>query len=338
MRKTKVYLMVSLILLACMVTGYFLLLKRAPEETTSGVLNKAELEQQQKTHEEVKAKLGIPSEPGMKWDTTKKDLINAMAKSGVDFSKLRIFQIKDHTDENYVEKMKKELGLPENTQEIYCVPGNGFCYKKIETDCKMTENKMETIGKKLHLGVWQGSKSYGTTQVLEDKKTGTQTFAFDGMPWKEDMYGSSFDEKSGILCGLESNFSLAWEIEDGNLKNLTGFSYEIKPQKIKNKVATKEQIGDYVWNIVERYVTMSDQKEKMAGGDVTPACIRFIPDEITISMTQEIFEEKSNQFVPVIEFNGTVYYYDFNEKKWECYKGGYAVSLESGELYDWRKC
>lgn len=333
MKKNKIYLSIISVLLICLIVGYFLLLKRTPENADSGVPDKAE---QQKIHEEAEAKLGIPSEPGMKWDTTPKDLVNAMGKSGVDFSQLKVYEIEDHTDSRYVEKVKKELGLPENSDEIYCVQGNGFWYKKINTDCKLTQNRMKQIGNKLHLGVWQGKKSYGETKILEDQKTGTQTFTFDGMPWKEDMYGSSLQNEY-ILWGMESDSSLIWKIEDGQLKEFGGFSYEIKPQKIKNKVAAKDQIGDYVWNIVDKYIKKSDQKQKMVSGDVVPFYIEFVPEEITISMTEEICEGKSRQFVPVVEFNGVVYSYDFEDKQWEYYKGGYAVSLESGEIYDWRK-
>lgn len=336
MRKTKICLIALLIVIIVLAGGYFMFLKGTLEASISGVPDKAEQEYEKRMHKQVVDKLGIPDEPGMEWDTTKTDMINALEKSGVDFSELKVYQISDHTDQNYVDEMKESLNLSADSQEIYLSPGNGFYFEDLNNDCEMTERKMEAIGRERHLGVWQGSTNYGTTKVQSDQKTGTETFTFDGLPWKQDMYGNSLGT-DGILYGIESNQSIFWQIEGGNLKKFAGFSYEITPQKIKNDVSTKQRIGDFIWDVVERYVACTNQEEKMVGEDVAARYVRFIPEEITISMTREIFEEKSNQFVPIIEFNGTVYNYDFEAKQWDYYQGGYAVSLESGDIYDWRK-
>ena len=51
--KNKIYLSIISVLLICLIAGYFLLLKRTPENADSGVPDKAE---QQKIHEEAEAK------------------------------------------------------------------------------------------------------------------------------------------------------------------------------------------------------------------------------------------------------------------------------------------
>lgn len=338
MKTTKIVLSVSFIAILFLCVGYFYFIKKTPEDTHSGVLNETESEEKQKMHDEIAARLGIPSEPGMKWDVTREKLQKNLSESDIDFSKWKTYDIHNNVDEKYIENMRKKLRLPDNCTEIFVSGGNSFSYEKRNATCNITENELEDLFSQIHLGVWQGEKNYGVIRKQKDAMAGTESFNFDGMPWKEDMNGSALDEYGGLLYGPESGHALAWSIEDGVLRSFSGFSYEITPKELKNKITTKEQLTDFVWNKVEHYINKTDQYEKMVSGDVTPSYTFFDPDEITVSMTYENVnaDEDKAQFVPIVEMNGTVYKYDFRDKKWEYYEGGYAVSLESGGIYDWR--
>lgn len=338
MKKTKIILTVSLLVILFLCAGYFYFLKKTPERKHSDVSNETESAEKQKTHDEIAARLGIPGEPGMTWNVTKEKIQQGIGESGIDFKKLKVYDIHSNVNEAYIENLRKLLGLPDDCTELFLSAGNCFSFEKTNTTCKITEKELEAISKKIRVGVWQGEKGYGTIREQKEGKLGTENFYFDGLPWKEDMYGNSLDQYGDLLYGIESEHSLAWDIEDGVLKRFSGFSYEIKPKKLKNAVASKEQLTEFVWSKVEPYIKQMNQYEKTVSGDVTPFYTLFEADEITVSMTYENVnaEEDKAQFVPVVELNGTVYNYDFGDKMWENYKGGYAISLESGGIYDWR--
>lgn len=294
--------------------------------------------------QELKKTNGTPAKGGMDWMFSSDELVDSTYASIADFDELTVFNITNHHEDELLDNLQTALNLEKDDTSLYYVGTYAFYFENSSGNAFIHRKDVPDIINELHIGVWNDNKNFGVIRECKDDIS-EMTFSFHDIPWIEDYRGDSLSEDESkntmILVGVESKHDLFWEFNDeNNLTKFSGFSFEVNEEKRARSIASINDFYKIIENALEEYEKNADEQDENLYHLQGKHSIyeKFTINNIQIYYAREIDWGNSDRFVPVIILEGDRNLYYFSEDKWcTLVDAGYAISMESGIIYDWRK-
>lgn len=292
------------------------------------------------TDEQIRTEKGTHEKGGMNWTLTDPDLFQKSYAEMKGLDDLSVFEITNLVDDDFREKLADGLKLEKNDPDLGSSDPESFFYDNFEGNKKVSGETVEKLIDDLHIGVWEGSVNYGTIHPYGSNSY-ELTYEFNGYPWVNSYYGSSYPGSPGsyMIRGFDPDLSMAWRLNaHGNLTFLSGFAVEVEEKEAANQFASPEELEKFVSEAMNKYADDNNAHGEITE-DVHPSFIEYDVTGLELWYTREIPYpgEKSGKFVPVLVLKGDYYSYDVVGDYWNPAPIEFAVSLETGALYDWRK-
>jgi hypothetical protein len=294
--------------------------------------------------EELRNKNGVPSKGGLDWSLSSDGLVKNTYETVTNLDELTVFGITDYHKDKLLEEVREALKLKEDDNNLNSVADCSFYYENLKGNADIHPDGISEIIEQLHMGVWSKDKNFGTLQDCGDNIY-EMTFKFNGIPWADDVTGSYLcgDAPDGdflMLSGIESKQSLFWNFDDtNNLVKFSGFSFEVEENKKTISCSSYDKFYDVITDAMNKLKKFTDNEDEYfynTRGSYS-SYEKFTVESINICYAREIDEGNSDKFVPVITLNGERAVYNFSSNQWYTLKdAGYAISMESGNIYDWR--